>query len=147
MLILDEPTDGLDPNQKHEVRKLIKAMAEDKAIVLSTHILEEVEAICNRIIVIDQGRVRVNETPDEFKARKPGSSIDEIFREITSSKAYSEQVLPVFKRVFRLLSLARGLRDSRRVPYKIIGLAIFAGTMKATRLVSIRFGPSCPGLS
>ena len=89
VLILDEPTDGLDPNQKHEVRKLIKAMAEDKAIVLSTHILEEVEAICNRIIVIDQGRVRVNETPYEFKARKPGSSIDEIFREITSSKAYA----------------------------------------------------------
>ena len=89
VLILDEPTDGLDPSQKHEVRKLIKAMAEDKAIVLSTHILEEVEAICNRIIVIDQGRVRVDETPDEFKARKPGSSIDEIFREITSSKAYA----------------------------------------------------------
>ncbi|MCH2614726.1 MAG: ATP-binding cassette domain-containing protein [Opitutales bacterium] len=89
VLILDEPTDGLDPNQKHEVRKLIKAMAEDKAIVLSTHILEEVEAICNRIIVIDQGRVRVDETPDEFKARKPGSSIDESFREITSSKAYA----------------------------------------------------------
>ena len=89
VLILDEPTDGLDPNQKHEVRKLIKAMSEDKAIILSTHILEEVEAICNRIIVIDQGKVRVDETPDEFKTRKPGSSIDEIFREITSSKAYA----------------------------------------------------------
>jgi len=89
VLVLDEPTDGLDPNQKHEVRKLIKAMAEDKAIILSTHILEEVEAICNRIIVIDQGKVRVNETPEEFKARKPGSSIDEIFREITNSKAYA----------------------------------------------------------
>jgi len=89
VLILDEPTDGLDPNQKHEVRKLIKAMSEDKAIILSTHILEEVEAICNRIIVIDQGKVRVNETPEEFKARHPGSSIDEIFREITNSKAYA----------------------------------------------------------
>ncbi len=89
VLILDEPTDGLDPNQKHEVRKLIKAMAEDKAIILSTHILEEVEAICNRIIVIDQGKVRVNETPEAFKARQPGSSIDEIFREITNSKAYA----------------------------------------------------------
>ncbi len=89
VLILDEPTDGLDPNQKHEVRKLIKAMAENKAIILSTHILEEVEAICNRIIVIDQGKVRVNETPEEFKARQPGSSIDEIFREITNSKAYA----------------------------------------------------------
>ncbi len=89
VLILDEPTDGLDPNQKHEVRKLIKTMAEDKAIILSTHILEEVEAICNRIIVIDQGKVRVDETPDSFKARKPGSSIDEIFRELTHSKAYA----------------------------------------------------------
>ncbi len=89
VLILDEPTDGLDPNQKHEVRKLIKAMAEDKAIILSTHILEEVEAICNRIIVIDQGKVRVNETPEEFKVRKPGSSIDEIFRELTNDKAYA----------------------------------------------------------
>tara|TARA_B100000963_G_C22591475_1_gene655733 strand:- start:204 stop:932 length:729 start_codon:yes stop_codon:yes gene_type:complete len=89
VLILDEPTDGLDPNQKHEVRNLIKAMAEEKAIILSTHILEEVEAICNRIIVIDQGKVRVNETPVEFKTRLPGSSIDEIFREITNSKAYA----------------------------------------------------------
>ncbi len=89
VLILDEPTDGLDPNQKHEVRNLIKAMAEEKAIILSTHILEEVEAICNRIIVIDQGKVRVNETPEEFKARQPGFSIDEIFREITNSKAYA----------------------------------------------------------
>ena len=89
VLILDEPTDGLDPNQKHEVRNLIKTMAEEKAIILSTHILEEVEAICNRIIVIDQGKVRVNETPERFKTRLPGSSIDEIFREITNSKAYA----------------------------------------------------------
>lgn len=89
VLVLDEPTDGLDPNQKHEVRRLIKTMSADKAIILSTHILEEVEAICTRIIVIDQGKVRVNETPDEFKARKPGSSLDEIFREITNSKAYA----------------------------------------------------------
>ena len=84
VLILDEPTDGLDPNQKHEVRKLIQAMSQDKAIILSTHILEEVEAICNRVIIIDQGKVVVNETPDEFKARKPGASIDEIFRDLTN---------------------------------------------------------------
>jgi len=84
VLILDEPTDGLDPNQKHEVRKLIKTMAEDKAIVLSTHILEEVEAICNRVIVIDQGKVLVDETPAAFKARQPGDSLDSIFRSITN---------------------------------------------------------------
>ncbi|MBK1877380.1 ABC transporter ATP-binding protein [Pelagicoccus mobilis] len=84
VLILDEPTDGLDPNQKHEVRKLIQAMAKDKAIVLSTHILEEVEAICNRVIIIDQGKVLVDETPEAFKARKPGATIDEVFRDITN---------------------------------------------------------------
>ncbi len=84
VLILDEPTDGLDPNQKHEVRKLIQAMSADKAIILSTHILEEVEAICNRVIIIDQGKVLVDETPADFKARKPGASIDEVFREITN---------------------------------------------------------------
>ena len=89
VLVLDEPTDGLDPNQKHEVRKLIAEMSRDKAIILSTHILEEVEAICNRVIIIDQGKVRIDETPDEFKARKPGSKIDEIFRELTNNKVYA----------------------------------------------------------
>lgn len=84
VLILDEPTDGLDPNQKHEVRKLIQAMSKDKAIILSTHILEEVEAICNRVIIIDQGKVIVDETPKTFKARSPGSTIDEIFRDLTN---------------------------------------------------------------
>lgn len=89
LLILDEPTDGLDPNQKHEVRKLIKDMAKDKAIILSTHILEEVEAICNRVIVVDQGKVQVDETPEEFKQRKPGAKIDEIFRELTNKNVYA----------------------------------------------------------
>ena len=84
VLILDEPTDGLDPNQKHEVRKLIQAMSKDKAIILSTHILEEVEAICNRVIIIDQGKVLVDETPQAFKSRMPGAKIDEVFREITN---------------------------------------------------------------
>ena len=69
--------------------KLDKAYGKGTVMRMNDEALEEVEAICNRIIVIDQGRVRVDETPDEFKARKPGSSIDEIFREITSSKAYA----------------------------------------------------------
>jgi ABC-2 type transport system ATP-binding protein len=69
VLILDEPTDGLDPNQKHEVRNLIKRMGENKAIVFSTHILEEVEAVCSRVIIIDRGRIVANGTPDELKAR------------------------------------------------------------------------------
>jgi len=69
VLILDEPTDGLDPNQKREVRNLIKDMAKEKAIILSTHILEEVEALCNRVIIIAKGRVIVDETPQKLKKR------------------------------------------------------------------------------
>jgi ABC-2 type transport system ATP-binding protein len=69
VLILDEPTDGLDPNQKHEVRSLIKRMGENKAIIFSTHILEEVEAACSRAIIIDRGKIVANGTPDELKAR------------------------------------------------------------------------------
>jgi ABC-2 type transport system ATP-binding protein len=69
VLILDEPTDGLDPNQKHEVRQLIKRMGETKAIIFSTHILEEVEAACSRAIIIDRGRVVADGTPEALKAR------------------------------------------------------------------------------
>lgn len=69
VLILDEPTDGLDPNQKHEVRSLIKRMGEKKAIVFSTHILEEVEAACTRAIIIDRGQIVANGTPSELKQR------------------------------------------------------------------------------
>lgn len=69
VLILDEPTDGLDPNQKHEVRTLIRSMAEKKAIILSTHILEEVDAVCTRAIIIADGRVVADGTPAGLKAR------------------------------------------------------------------------------
>jgi len=84
-LVLDEPTDGLDPNQKNEVRALIRNMAVEKAVILSTHILEEVEAICNRVIIISQGRVVVDETPAQLQARQPGARLDEIFRSLTQS--------------------------------------------------------------
>jgi ABC-2 type transport system ATP-binding protein len=69
VLILDEPTDGLDPNQKHEVRTLIRRMGEKKAIIFSTHILEEVEAVCSRAIIIDRGQIVANGTPQELKRR------------------------------------------------------------------------------
>ncbi len=73
VLILDEPTDGLDPNQKHEVRGLIKRMGENKAIIFSTHILEEVEAACSRAIIIDRGKVVADGSPDELKQKGPGA--------------------------------------------------------------------------
>jgi ABC-2 type transport system ATP-binding protein len=69
VLILDEPTEGLDPNQKHEVRTLIRWMGERKAIIFSTHILEEVEAVCSRAIIIDRGQIVANGTPAELKQR------------------------------------------------------------------------------
>ena len=69
VLVLDEPTDGLDPNQKHEIRTLIKRMGEKKAIIFSTHILEEVDAACSRAIIIDRGRIVANGTPAELRAK------------------------------------------------------------------------------
>jgi ABC-2 type transport system ATP-binding protein len=69
VLILDEPTDGLDPNQKYEMRKIIDAMRPDKAIIISTHLLEEVEAVCSRAIIIAHGRVLADATPDELARR------------------------------------------------------------------------------
>lgn len=71
VLILDEPTDGLDPNQKHHVRELIREMAADKCIVISTHILEEVEAVCSRAVVIAHGRLLADGTAAELQARAP----------------------------------------------------------------------------
>jgi gliding motility-associated transport system ATP-binding protein len=71
VLILDEPTDGLDPNQKHEIRCLLRDMGQNKAIVFSTHILEEVEAACTKAIIIDQGKIVAVGTPAELKARAP----------------------------------------------------------------------------
>jgi len=83
VLILDEPTDGLDPNQKNEVRNLIRSMAVEKAVVLSTHILEEVEAICTRVIIISRGKLVADESPAKLLARQPGARMDEIFRSLT----------------------------------------------------------------
>jgi ABC-2 type transport system ATP-binding protein len=69
VLVLDEPTDGLDPNQKHEIRQLIRRMGEKKAIIFSTHILEEVDAVCSRAIIIDRGRIVANGTPHELRLK------------------------------------------------------------------------------
>lgn len=84
VLILDEPTDGLDPNQKHEVRKLIKEMASTKAIIISTHILEEVDAVCTRAMIIANGRMVVDKTPKDLLLGAPkGASLDDVFRTLT----------------------------------------------------------------
>lgn len=86
VLILDEPTDGLDPLQKHEVRTLIQNMAQTKAIIISTHILEEVEAVCTRIAIIAQGKMCIDSTPTAITAEYASlGNLDAIFRHLVSS--------------------------------------------------------------
>jgi ABC-2 type transport system ATP-binding protein len=88
VLILDEPTDGLDPNQKHEVRQLIRRMGETKAIVFSTHILEEVDAACTRAIIIDRGGIVANGTPQELRQRSDiAGSVTLRLREVAAAVA------------------------------------------------------------
>jgi ABC-2 type transport system ATP-binding protein len=82
ILVLDEPTDGLDPNQKHDVRDLIRTMGKDKCIVVSTHILEEVDAVCTRAIIIARGKILADGKPEELKKRGDGK-LETYFRKIT----------------------------------------------------------------
>ena len=90
-LILDEPTDGLDPNQKHEARQLIKRLGETKAIVFSTHILEEVDAVCTRAIIIDQGRIVANGTPKELISQSSTGKLDDLFRDLTMADTKQQE--------------------------------------------------------
>jgi ABC-2 type transport system ATP-binding protein len=84
VLVLDEPTDGLDPNQKHAVRRLIQGMAKNKTIIISTHLLEEVDAICTRAVIIDQGKIVIDATPVELAAKAPSGRLDDVFRQLTT---------------------------------------------------------------
>ena len=86
ILILDEPTDGLDPNQKHHIRNLINEMGKEKAIIISTHILEEVDAVCTRACIIAKGRKLIDKKPSELKKLFKNKDLDSIFREITLKK-------------------------------------------------------------
>ena len=83
LLILDEPTDGLDPLQKFEVRKLIKKLSKTKAIIISTHILDEVPEVCNKCLIINNGQKIFEGTPNQLK-RKIGKTLDEKFRKLVS---------------------------------------------------------------
>jgi len=100
VLVLDEPTDGLDPNQKHEVRTLIRKMGEKKAIIFSTHILEEVDAACTRAIIIDRGRIVANGTPDELRRRSDSAGAVILRVSGINAAALNQKlaVLPVVKR-------------------------------------------------
>lgn len=101
VLVLDEPTDGLDPNQKHEVRQLIRRMGQTKAIIFSTHILEEVDAVCSRAIIIDRGRIVANGTPQELRRRSDWAGAVSLRVSGSTGAAISQKLgaLPVVKRV------------------------------------------------
>lgn len=84
VLILDEPTSGLDPNQLTEIRELIKQLGKNKTVIISTHIMQEVEAICDEVIIIDKGRIVANASIDELKKEHQLTSLEDIFRKLTS---------------------------------------------------------------
>lgn len=83
VLILDEPTSGLDPNQLTDIRALIKELGKDKTIVISTHIMQEVEAICDDIIIINKGKIVANSSLDTLKQQHASQSLEEIFKKLT----------------------------------------------------------------
>jgi ABC-2 type transport system ATP-binding protein len=84
LLILDEPTDGLDPLQKHQVRTLIGEIAREKTIVISTHILEEVDAVCTRAIIVAKGKLVADDTPAGLKTRAPSGRLEDVFRAVAA---------------------------------------------------------------
>lgn len=106
VLILDEPTDGLDPNQKHEVRQLINKMASDKCIILSTHILEEVDAVCTRAVIIANGKIVADAAPDDL--RKKSKSYNAVT--ITFPKGRGEDLAPALHGI----SGVREVQESRK---------------------------------
>ena len=121
VLILDEPTDGLDPNQKHEVRRLIEAMSVDRAIIISTHILEEVDAICHRAVIINQGKVVADGTPSELKSRSAyKNAVTLLLPKSDAERAASAlKNIPMIERIeasaeganVRLTVLSKGMAD------------------------------------
>ncbi|MBT8048640.1 MAG: ABC transporter ATP-binding protein [Xanthomonadales bacterium] len=109
VLILDEPTDGLDPNQKHEVRHLIREMSSEKIIVISTHLLEEVHALCNRAMIISDGRMLVDDTPAGLIARS----------------RYHDAVTLVIEQPERVASVLSELPEARKVELREGELTVF----------------------
>jgi len=109
VLILDEPTDGLDPNQKHEVRRLIREMSSEKIIVISTHVLEEVQALCNRAMIISDGRLLVDDTPAGLIA----------------SSRYHNAVTLVVEQPERVASVLSELGQARKVELREGELTVF----------------------
>jgi ABC-2 type transport system ATP-binding protein len=134
VLILDEPTDGLDPNQKHEVRSLINAMARDKTVIVSTHVLEEVHAVCQRAIIIARGRVLADATPAELESR---SRYHQAVSLTTSDIGAAKEAL---SRVADIAAIEVDPQDGRLTAFPKPGRAIFVAVNQALdeRHVAVR---------
>ena len=133
VLIMDEPTDGLDPNQKHEMRTLIREMGKTKAIIFSTHILEEVEAACSRAIIIDRGRIVANGTPDELKRRSQHAGAvtlrlldgdGSLVRQKLNQISVVEKTVVLSDEPFAIRAYAKGNGAPREVARAISALAL-----------------------
>ena len=128
ILVMDEPTDGLDPNQKHEVRGLIKRMGENKAIVFSTHILEEVEAACSRVIIIDRGRIVAAVTPQELKARSDFAGAVRFATHSANAQTLAEKLAPLAAKV-DVVDETGGRTVMRAYPRERGGNGAFVGSV------------------
>lgn len=127
VLILDEPTDGLDPNQKHEVRGLIQAMAKDKTIIVSTHILEEVHAVCSRAIIIARGKVLADDTPAALETRS------RFHQAVSLSAENPAAVRDVLVRIGDVASVEIDAQDRRITAFPRPGKAIFGAVVEALK--------------
>ena len=127
VLILDEPTDGLDPNQKYEVRGLIQTMAKDKTIIVSTHILEEVHAVCNRAIIIARGKVLADDTPAALEARS------RFHRAVSLSADNANAVRDVLVRIGDVAAVEIDAQDQRVTAFPRAGKAIFGAVVEALK--------------
>lgn len=124
VLIMDEPTDGLDPNQKRHVRGLIREMAKNKAIVISTHILEEVEAVCTRAVIIARGKVRADGRPDTLRARAANHNSVLITTPLKDAEAIRRRIanLPDVKAV-EIIGTVDGISKLRVLPKRARSIA------------------------
>jgi ABC-2 type transport system ATP-binding protein len=137
VLIMDEPTDGLDPNQKHHVRSLIAEMAKDKAIIVSTHILEEVEAVCTRAVVIDRGRIVADGTAEELQRRMPYHNA--VALKVAASNA--DAVVAALSSLQGVQSVERASANNGQIQLKAIPRG---GSMIATDVAAILADRSLP---
>lgn len=130
-LILDEPTDGLDPNQKYEVRTLINTMARDKIIVISTHILEEVHAVCNRAIIIAAGKLLADAAPAELEARS------RYYQAVSMTAADMAAAKDALSRISEIASIEIDPQDQRITAFPRPGKSIFPAVSEALKTQGI----------